>query len=386
MTYLALFIFLFWLVKGFDLIFGVLFGVPFLKDVPPCETNGAARLPKISIIFGARDEAQHIGPAVESMLNQDYPDFEVIAVNDRSRDETPKILERLAAKYPSRLKIITLTSLPENWIGKSHALYQGYRAASGDFLLFTDADVTFSPLALRRSVTAMKKWKLDHLTLFPGLEGHGFKEGLFMNGFTILFNLRFRPWAAQQKHSLAYIGIGSFNLIRRPAYEKAGTHESIALEVADDLRLGKLIKRRGFRQMIMEGRGVIFEKWVEGFRSAVGLLEKNAFAGLDYSMTTLITGSLALLVFEILPFIGVFIFPSPASYYFAGVIAIIFLMHCAGQRAYSMSLAVFPFHPLSILFMLFIVWRSAWLTLKNQGIRWRDTFYSLKTLREARKI
>jgi glycosyltransferase involved in cell wall biosynthesis len=388
MEILSLFIFLFWVFKGLDLCFGIVFGVPKLKrsSVPQQNAQDQTVRPKVSIIFAGRNEEEDVRDAVESMLAQDYPDFEVIAVNDRSTDRTLAVLESLSSPKDSiPFRILTIETLPPGWLGKAHALYQGYLVSSGEWLLFTDADVLFAPSTLTAALHAAEKEHLDHLSLWPNLVTRNYLEALFVNSFSFLYNLRYRPWAARQSHSLAYVGVGSFNLIRRGVYDKIGTHKRIALEVADDMMLGKLVKRSGFRQMLMQGRELVSERWVEGLQGVVRILEKNAFAGLNYSVFLLLGTSVALVFFDIVPFLAVFFAEGLALYFFAGSLAILFLIHLAGQKYQPLALATFPMHPLGSLLMLFVIWRSAITILKNKGVWWRETFYSLETLKKGMK-
>ncbi len=379
MTFLAIVLFLFWCYQGSLFMAAVFWRVPRL-------TPGAASLtayPKVSIIFAARNEEQKIRDAVCTMLNQDYPDFEVIAVNDRSSDQTLAILEDLArTPQASRLKVFDIQKLPANWLGKNHALYQGFLASSGEWLLFTDADVHFDPGTLKAALQTVSERKLDHLVLFPYAITKSYLEALFMMTFTFVFYLWFRPWAARNPRSQAYVGIGSFNLVRREVYEKIGTHQAIALEVTDDMMLGREVKKHGFRQMLMDGTSMIWETWVEGWKGILNSLEKNGFAGLHYNLFLLIGATLGLLIFDMAPFFLIFVTHGGAQYCLLGVIGIFFLMHCAVQKYFRYSLITFPAHPFGSLLILFLVWRSAVKTLWQGGVKWRDTFYPLEILKK----
>jgi len=346
-------------------------------------TSALRACPKVSIIFAARNEEQKIRGAVCTMLSQDYPDFEVIAVNDRSTDQTLAILEDLSrTPQASHLKVLDIQKLPDNWLGKNHALYQGFLASSGDWLLFTDADVHFDAAALKASLQAVCERKLDHLVLFPYSATKNYLEAVFMMTFTFVFYLWFKPWAAQYAHSRAYVGIGSFNFVKREVYEKIGTHQAIALEVTDDMTLGREVKRNGFRQMLMDGTGMIWETWFEGWKGILNSLEKNGFAGVDYNLFLLTGATLGLLIFDIAPFFLVFVTQGAAQYFLLGVIGIFFLMHCAVQKYFKYSVLTFPAHPFGSLLILFLVWRSAVKTLLQGGVRWRDTFYPLEILKK----
>ena len=385
MTYLALAILFFWLVKGLELIVGVLFLIPALKkpSFSPHPFPASGSIPKVSIIFGAKDEEHKIRDAVLSMIQQDYPHFEVIAVNDRSTDSTVAILGTMPKS--ERFRVVNITHLPEGWLGKTHALYQGYQLSSGDWLLFTDADVQFDSSTLRSAINAVQKYHLDHLVLYPRLMTKSYVEAIFIHTFTFFFYLWYRPWAARFRYDPAFVGIGSFNLVKRSIYEAIGTHQDLALQVADDMMLGKRIKSSGYRQMLMNGQELLTEHWVEGFQGVMDCLRKNAFAGLHYSIPFLVFLSFMLFLFDILPFIGVFFAGPPASYFFMVSAGMIFLIYGVQHKFDRQSLATFPAHPLGSLLMLAIMWRSALTILKEGGVWWRDTFYPLELLKEAGK-
>ncbi|MGA8767394.1 MAG: glycosyltransferase family 2 protein, partial [Candidatus Acidiferrales bacterium] len=231
-----------WIATVVDLSIGVR-TIPWLRDAKPLEDR---KCPSVSVLFAGRDEAEKMPDAIETMLALDYPRYEVIAVDDRSDDATGAILEA-AAKKDARLKTVRVDSLPLGWLGKPHALEKAYEQSSGEWLVFTDADVHFRPDLLRRviALAEMKGW--DHLTLLAAPKLHTFGEKMALTFFGICFLLGTRPWRANDPKSRGYTGIGAFQIVRRDAYEKAGTHRRLALEVVDDLKLGKIVKEAGFR-------------------------------------------------------------------------------------------------------------------------------------------
>ncbi len=375
---LAVVIFSFWIFTALDFIFGVLFRIPVLK--PGRESSGPpSSLPKVSIIFGARDEEAHLRESVASMLAQNYPDFEVIAVDDRSTDDTLKILRSLP--QAENLKIIPVRELPAGWLGKTHALYQGTRVSSGEWLLFTDADVWFHPATLRCAVQAARLRGWDHLTLIPKMFLKGWIERIFAHYFIIAFNRAFRPWAASNPRSRAYAGIGAFNLITRAAYEKIGTHKKIALQVVDDMELGRAVKTSRLRQGVAAGAALISVPWVEGFRGVMRSLEKNGFAGIGYRAAALLALTAAALVFDVLPFVLIFLAKGPVFPLFLGSLILIFLVHAVGLRDDRTFLATFPAYPVGCLLLVIVFWRSALMVWREGGVRWRDTFYPIDQLR-----
>jgi cellulose synthase/poly-beta-1,6-N-acetylglucosamine synthase-like glycosyltransferase len=141
--------------------------VPVLREAAEVQ-KPIDRYPSVSVVVAARDEEAGVGAALGSVLDQDYPgSLEVVAVNDRSTDRTGTIIADLAAKRPDRLRPLEVEVLPEGWLGKNHALYRGAAEAGGEWLLFTDADVRFSPDCLELAMRYAEIERLDHLTLAP---------------------------------------------------------------------------------------------------------------------------------------------------------------------------------------------------------------------------
>src|SRR5438477_975165 len=208
---------LFWVVHGLRVALGAL-QLPWLQDYP---TTIDAHCPKVSLLLAARDEEEKLSVALQSLLQINYPSLEIIAANDRSTDGTSKIL-REAAERDSRLTIVSIAALPDGWLGKPHALQNAYEASTGDWLLFTDADVRFRPDAISRAITLANVKQLDHLTLMSDVEMHGFWERTVLTFFGLGFHLATNPRAASDPRSRAYIGIGAFQLVKRAAYEASG--------------------------------------------------------------------------------------------------------------------------------------------------------------------
>ena len=211
--------------------------------------------PPISLIFAARDEAEKLRDALATMLAQDYPRYEVIAVNDRSRDATSEIMHEFA-RANSRLKVIDIAELPAGWLGKPHALTQGARQATGEWLVFTDADVHFAPDVLRRAVRMAVERKWDHLALFSGFDLAGFWEITTITFFCVGFIFGNEPWNAANPRSGRYVGIGAFQMLRRPVYDAIGGYGALAMEVIEDMKVGKLVKRGGFRSGLGNRHGI----------------------------------------------------------------------------------------------------------------------------------
>lgn len=350
---------------------------------PP--SPGDASLPALSIVVPACNEADKLPRAFRSLLAQDYPGpFQIVAVDDRSTDGTGEMLDFLVLETRPEISVLVLhlQSLPPGWLGKTHALWQGARRSGGDWILFTDADIVFAPDCLSRAVRFAERERLDHLVSFFRLDLRGFWEHVFALCFSFLFFVRFRPWHVGNPKLPNYLGVGGFNLVRSSAYEAIGGHRALALEVADDMELGRRLKMAGFRAEVIGAADQITVRWQEGLSGLMGGLIKNAYAGLDYSPVKVASSVGLLLGTMVWPAIGVFLARGRAAR--AGyALALSSLFAMGGYHArvgkippgYALTL------PFSTLLLIGVILRSAWLAERNGGITWRGTFYPLDVLR-----
>lgn len=351
-----------------------------LADVP---TGSRHEWPMISVVVAARNEERDLPRALESLLRLDYPALEIIVVNDRSTDRTGELLEQYAAADP-RLRVIHIKKLPAQWLGKNHALHQGAAVARGELLLFTDADVVFAPTVLRRAVTYMQANDLDFLAAVPQVRMPTLLLQSFAITFMMMFFLYFQPWRARSPRSKAYIGIGAFNLVKAEAYRQVGGHAPIAMRPDDDVKLGQLLKLRGKKIDVVEATSELAVPWYASLAEVVRGLEKNTFAGVEYRIDITMVTSAAALVFNVLPFIMVFVAQDIARIGFALSCIILLGLSLSTAVAGGMNPLAALGYPLTTLLFVIILWRNMVLTLWQGGIRWRDTFYSLKQLRENR--
>jgi cellulose synthase/poly-beta-1,6-N-acetylglucosamine synthase-like glycosyltransferase len=356
-----------------------------MRTLPKLSMLPATRpdLPKLSIVIAARNEAAKIEAAMRSLLAQDYPDYDIIAVNDRSEDATGEILDRLAATHP-RLRVIHVEQLPHGWLGKNHALQEGLDNADGELVLFTDADVHFAPLSLHRSVQYLLDQQLDHLTTLPHLLNARPSMRVMLPAFSVFFLMNSPPWKIANPESDTALGVGAFNLVRRGALEHAGGFEPIRLRPDDDLMLGRLLKRNGCRPgYVLSDRQVAVE-WYTTAGETIRGLEKNTFAHFNYSPTVTLLAMLGALYITFMPFIGLLLFDgmTAAVATISASIMLALAIHVA--RLIKLAPAWGLFFPLGSALIVYTVLRSMVLTLKRGGIVWRDTFYPLELLRSNR--
>jgi glycosyltransferase involved in cell wall biosynthesis len=354
-------------------------GLPWLSDVTPLDSPGA---PLVSIIFAARDEAEKMPAAIETLLAQDYPRFEVVAVNDRSNDRTPAILRQFA-RTGRNLIVADIVDLPAGWLGKPHALVAGVEKSRGDWLVFTDADVHFAPDVLARAIALAIQRQWDHLTLLASVEMHGFWETTAISFFGLGFIFGNEPWNAANPRSNRYMGVGAFQLVRREAYERCGGHARLRMEVIEDMKLGKLIKMAGFRSGVAVAEDSVRVRWHAGVRNVVQGVTKNMFAAVHYN-AFFAAGAIALsFLLSVLPFLGI-AFASGWARVFAGIAAGVAVLIHGGMLWSTKASPLYGFtHPLGALLFCWMIGRSAIATLWRGGVVWRDTFYPLEELRKG---
>ena len=368
----------FWLTHGIRVAYGAV-RLPWIKDFAPASD---ADCPRISILFAARDEEEKLPAALATLMEIDYPDLEVIAVDDRSQDSTGRILERFAAAHP-RLRVVHITQLPAGWLGKPHALQKAYAASTGDWLLFTDADVRFKHDALRRAIALVKARNLEHLTLMGDVEMVGFWETVLITFFGMAFHMATDPYRVANPNSRAYVGVGAFQLLKRAAYEASGTHRRLAMEVVDDMKLGKIVKQSGFRSSAGVAQDFVVVRWHAGLGNLVRGVTKNFFAGVGYSVPLVAIAVVALLLMNVAPIFGVFFGQGWIRIFAVAAFVIALCFH----TGVDIGMRVSPFysftHPLGALLFSYMLLRSTVVTLKQGGIIWRDTFYPLDDLKRG---
>jgi cellulose synthase/poly-beta-1,6-N-acetylglucosamine synthase-like glycosyltransferase len=356
--------------------------IPVLEDV--LVTDLVDRNPALSIILAARDEERSVKESVASMLAQDYAGMlEVIAVNDRSTDRTGEILEDLATKHPERLRISNVESLPEGWLGKTHALYTGAARATGEWLLFTDADVIFSADCSEKAVRYATSNGLDHLTLPPEIVCRSVLLRSFVAAFTLIFEMTQRPWRVGDPQAHEHVGVGAFNLLRKDAYERSGTHRAIRMRPDDDMKLAKLLKRHGFRQGVAYGTGLISVEWHQTLPDAVRGLSKSMFPALDYRIGATVAGVLMLMLTNVLPVFGLLTRNMTGTLCRLNFLST-FLLYAYRARHFGHETPWWyaMLHPFGICAFIYAMLRSASTTLAGGGIEWRETRYPLKELKD----
>jgi len=344
--------------------------------------GGDGVLPRLSIVVPALDEEATAESAMRTLLTLDYPDFEIIAVDDRSTDRTGEILDRLAATDP-RLLVIHVRELPPGWLGKTHAMHRASLRATGEWILFTDADVHFEPTALRRAVRCALERGADHLVVLPEVIMVGFWEKIFLSFFWTMFAFKSQPRKVSDPGNRAHIGVGAFNLVRRETYLRSGGHAAMPMEVLDDVKLGKRLKESGARQECLRSGGLVRVRWVVGLHGAVEGLTKNLFAALRFNAVFAVAASLLMLAAVVWPVIGLFAGPWGARVLCAATMACMVWALRSGKQTLGISSLYGLGFPVAAVIFIYIVYRSMLVTYAQGGIVWRGTHYPLSDLRNG---
>lgn len=364
---------------GLDLLIGNR-TVHSLRDVSPAP---APTVPRVSIIVAARNEERNILVALNSLIDLNYPDYELIMVDDRSEDRTGLFLESLVTIIP-RLKVIRIDELPAGWLGKNHAQWVGSQRATGELLLFTDADIIMEKTVLSRAVAFLEESRLDHLAATPSMRMPGVFLSMFGASFILFFSFFARPWKAKDPTSRCHIGIGAFNLVRAEVYRQVGGHKTIRLRPDDDLKLGKIIKQAGFRQDVVFAPEFLAVEWYASLREVIRGLEKNAFSGADYNVSTVLLGVIFHTMCSIWPYLAIFVTHGVTRAIYVIVVGLITLLFVDSVRFHGAKPWYALGFPLTAALFVFILLRTMILNILQGGIYWRGTFYSLKELKGNR--
>jgi glycosyltransferase involved in cell wall biosynthesis len=361
-------------------------GVPTIADISrPQWDRKPVGGPRLSIIVPARNEEESIEQTLIHLLALEYDNYEIIAVNDRSIDRTGQIMDQIASSAAARgrLKIIHIRELPSGWMGKPHAMWSASQLSSGEWLLFTDADVFFKPDAIRRALSYAESVPADHVVLFPRIVLKTAGETMMIAFFQSLFVFGHRPWKVADPKTKDHMGVGAFNLISRRVYDAVGTYQALRFEVLDDMKLGKVVKNAGYTQRVVFGEDLISVRWAKGAMGVVDNLTKNFFAILSFQWWRSLISAVGLAFLNLVPFIGVWLAHGWARVPYALTLFCMFSIYVGMSMKSAVPPYYFFLHPVGATLFIYLTLRSMILTLSRDGVVWRGTFYPLEELRRG---
>ena len=348
--------------------------------------------PSITVIVPARNEAADISPCLASLLQQDYANLCIIAVNDRSTDPTGAIIDALAAQHPTKLRALHITELPPGWLGKTHAMALAARQtiAADDpaYLLFTDADVVFRHDAIRRSLAQAIATRADHFVTLPTPLFKSPGEAMLLGFLQVMGHWASRLWRVDNPKALRdAVGIGAFNLVCTPAYLQLGGFERLRMQIVEDVTLARRIKLAGLRQRVAFAPGMVNLHWAAGASGLINVMTKNLFAIFAFRPIFLLGACASLALLWLAP-IAALALPATQLPAVLALASIATALHRHYSRfcripAWDGTLA----SPLAVIGFIYSLLRSMIITLRQGGVIWRGTFYPLAELRKnAEKI
>jgi hypothetical protein len=369
---------LLWIAEAIDIAIGVP-SIPSLKTALPADDS---QCPAVSILFAARDEAEKLPNALDTLLSLDHPRYEVVAVDDRSEDGTGTILAD-AARRDARLKNVRIDSLPAGWLGKPHALQRAFEHSTGEWLVFTDADVHFAPDVLRRAIALANEKNWEHLTLLGRVKMFTFGEKIAMTFFGLAMMVGTRPWKTSDPGSRVYTGVGAFQMIRRSAYAKMGTHRRLAMEVVDDMKMGKLVKEAGIRSGVAKAGDSVSVHWHAGVGNIIRGTTKNFFATSGFKLWLTSLHILGLLLMFVFPVVALAFVHGWARVFAAIAVGLPLIAEVGVAIEFESQPLYALTYPIGALIFAWMLARSMIVTLWQGGIFWRGTFYPLEELKRG---
>lgn len=341
---------------------------------------GPVGAPSLTVVVPAKDEEEKIAATCEALLMADYPYMKIVCVDDRSTDATGTIMDEIASRAAGKMEVLHVTDLPDGWVGKTFALAEATRVSDSDWLLFTDADVLFSPSILRRALAYAEDTQTDHLVVIPTMLVRGRGEGMMLGFLQIFAMWSARPWRipdAKARQDL--VGVGAFNMIRREALEELGGWAHQRLAVVEDMTLGRRVKAAGLRQRVALAPELVVLHWAKGVGGIVRGMTKNMFASLGFQPLLMMAVISLMLILSVGPVAGLFWWRSLLPSAFA------LLCVAAAYRTMGSVSRIDPHYgwlfPIGALMTAWAMLRSMLVVMIQGGVTWRGTKYPLWELR-----
>lgn len=339
--------------------------------------------PRVSVLVPARNEEQNIGKCLAGLLRQEYPDYEVLVLDDRSTDGTAAIVREWEGRE-GRLRLIPGAPLPEGWGGKSFACHQLAREAGGEFLLFVDADTVHGSASIRSAVAEMEKTGADLLSLIPHqtMESFWEKAILPLLHFSTMCFLPF-PLVSSTRSPRLAMANGQFMMFRRDVYRRIGGHEAVRTAMVEDVWISRLVKSHGRKLVVMDGGSLVSCRMYRSFAALWEGFSKNLFAGFRYSLPAIGAVMAFNAVTSVLPFV---LLPLALAGGGKGMAVtapaveagIVIAMRLSLAVRFRMSIAASFTHPLGMGMVIAIAANSCRWMLGGGGARWKGRRYDFR--------
>ena len=344
--------------------------------------------PLISVCVPARNEERNIRACVEAILNQDYPNLEVIVLDDRSNDSTPLILAEIASR-DSRLHSLSGSDLPKGWAGKPHALFQASASAHGAWLCFVDADTFLTPATLSSCYAKALQTQADMFTIMTFQILGSFWEKTVMPLVMTALSVGFSPRQVNNPNRKDAIANGQFILIKRSVYEAIGGHASVKDNIVEDKAISQQVKRNGYRLIVADGMKLVRTRMYTSLPEMWEGWTKNIYLGLSDKPSLMVLGMfgffLAIVTSCFLPawpLLGLYWYRNGGDWMALAVVMQSlflwgFLIYTRARVATKMAIA--PWYslttPLGAAIFGTMIFASTWKVLSGQGVSWRGRTY-----------
>jgi chlorobactene glucosyltransferase len=361
-------------------------GILIVTPAPP-----PANAPFISVCVPARNEERNIQACVEAILAQDYPNFEVLVLEDRSTDATGAILRNLAAQN-EKLKIINGSDLPKGWAGKPYALFQTSAAARGKWLCFVDADTFLSPTTLSSCYTKAIETDADMFTIMTFQIMGSFWEKVVMPIVMTALSVGFSPRKVNDPKSKDAIANGQFILIKRSVYDAIGGHESVKDQIVEDKAISEQVKWNGYRLIVANGYSVAKTRMYTSLPEMWEGWTKNIYLGLSDRPSLMLLGAfgafillVAALFLPLWPLLGTFWYLQDGDWLALGVIfesLILWAIVIYARSRVAISMGISPWYaftlPLGAAVFAAMMITSTWKVISGKGVTWKGRIYTQK--------
>ena len=380
------FVFVVWIAAGFFAFWNIV-GVAVLR--PQISPPPHSPLPRVSILLAARDEQDMLPATLDSLLKLDYPDFEIIMVNDDSNDRTGAIADNYAQRLETRgkLRVIHNRHLPPGWRGKVHAMSLAAAAATGEWILSTDADIVFHPSLLRQAVELALRKNVQFLSLTPEVRMQSWAEKVVLPAFGFLLFMLFPLRRVNSPRSSRAMAAGAFLLMRHDDLAALGGYARLRDTLIEDLRMAELFKSNGRRTYLGVTRGVFYTRMYENWREVFEGLARSAWEGAGCSLWKVLAGVAAGTALAVVPWVS--LAALSLLHLFTGVPVAHDPVFIAAAAATATSAAVYcpvvvfaglsPLYaltlPLASLFYSAVAVVSAFRSLTGPGLRWKGRSY-----------
>lgn len=342
--------------------------------------------PKVSVIIPARNEEEFIGKCLDSLIEQDYTNYEIIVIDDSSDDATGKIISEYAKKN-SKIKPVSAQIKPDDWMGKNWACMEGYKKATGELLLFTDADTTHSQNVISLAVSHLLSFNLDALSAIPKMRTIDFWTRITLPMISTFLHTRFSAIRVNDPSKKTAYFFGSFFIIKQKTYKEVGMHEGVKHEIIEDGALGKKVKESGHSMKMTRGDHLIEAVWARDKNTLWNALKRlmiplylqneKIAIGIFFAVLFLlfmpfpILAYSALLAFKTTSFSILFVasFVASIMIYIGAIIEV--------KKLLQLRLIDALFAPLGSLIVV-LGFLGGLLQAKNSTVSWRGRKYSMK--------